>query len=105
MMFTDSIIGLQQLNALIHEENTFPHINPDGRLMQKLKQPIQINLLGKDELASDTFVYRFELPDTSKTLGHQTCEYLEFEAEILNKETNQLEKHSRYYHPMSKVID
>jgi hypothetical protein len=30
---------------------------------------------------------------------------LEFEAEILNKETGLKEKHTRFYHPLSKVID
>ena len=81
------------------------NVNKDGRLIRKLKEPLQISLLGKEELATDTFVYRFELPDVQKTLGHSTCQYLEFEADILNRETRQREKHMRYYHPMSKVID
>ena len=50
-------------------------------------------------------MYRFQLPDPQSTLGHATCQYLEFEAEIHNKETRQKEKYLRYYHPMSKVTD
>jgi NAD(P)H-flavin reductase len=61
--------------------------------------------MGKEELATDTYVYRFALPDPAKTLGHATCQYLEFEAEVVNRETRQKEIHKRYYHPMSKVID
>ena len=62
-------------------------MNPDGRLVQKLKEPITIELMGRDELATDTFCYRFALPDRNKSLGHDTCEYLEFEVELKNKET------------------
>eukprot|EP00347_Sterkiella_histriomuscorum_P007280 403349566 len=97
--------SLQQLNPVINDNNTFMNVNPDGRLIRKLKEPLQISLLGKEELATDTYVYRFQLPDLSSTLGHSTCQYLEFEAEILNRETKQKEKYLRYYHPMSKVID
>lgn len=61
--------------------------------------------MGKEELATDTFVYRFALPDQLRTLGHDTCQYLEFEADILNKETGLKEKHTRFYHPLSKVTD
>jgi hypothetical protein len=56
-----------------------------------LKEPIEIKLQGREELATDTFVYRFELPDQRKTLGHETCQYLEFTAEIHNKETGKKE--------------
>lgn len=49
------------------------NVNKDGRMIKKLKEPIEITLMGKEELATDTFVYRFELHDTSKTLGHHTC--------------------------------
>jgi hypothetical protein len=80
-------------------------VNPDGRVINKLKEPIVVTLIGKEELATDTFAYRFALPDQTKTLGHETCQYLEFEAELLNKETGKTEIHTRYYHPMSKVID
>ena len=38
-------------------------VQPDGRILNKLKEPIEIVLVGKEELASDTFVYRFALPD------------------------------------------
>ena len=61
--------------------------------------------MGREELSTDTFAYRFALPDRNKALGHDTCEYLEFEAELKNKETGKMEKHTRYYHPMSKVND
>jgi hypothetical protein len=47
------------MNAMIHEENTFMSHTPDGRLIKKLKQPVEITLIGKEELATDTFVYRF----------------------------------------------
>jgi NAD(P)H-flavin reductase len=70
-----------------------------------LQEPLEITLVGKDEVATDTFVYRFALPDEARTLGHDTCQYLEFEAEIMNKETGLKEKHTRFYHPLSKVID
>jgi NAD(P)H-flavin reductase len=73
---------------IVQGVNTSPVLYPQGnRHIQKLKEPIEITLVGKDELATDTFVYRFALPDEKKTLGHHTCQYLEFEAEILNKET------------------
>ena len=91
--------------TLINFERTKPVQNPDGRLIQKLEDPIQISLLDKEELATDTYVYRFSLPDQSKLLGHETCQYLEFEADVMNRETRQREKHTRYYHPMSKVSD
>ena len=55
--------------------------------MNKLKEPISITLLGRQELTTDTFVYRFALPSPQDTLGHDTCQYLEFEADILNKDT------------------
>lgn len=61
--------------------------------------------MGKDELATDTFVYRFALPEEARTLGHHTCQYLEFEADIFNKETGKKESYSRFYHPLSKVVD
>ena len=65
-----------------------------------------MTFVGKEELAIDAFVYRFALPDTSKILGHKTCEYLQFEAEITNKdELKTKEIHQRFYHPMSKVTD
>lgn len=59
--------------------------------------------MGKEELATDTFVYRFALPDEARTLGHETCQYLEFAAEINNGGVK--ERHTRFYHPLSKVND
>lgn len=56
-------------------------------------------MLLKEEVATDTFVFRFALPDEDRTLGHKTCQYLQFETQIGS------EKYQRFYHPMSKVID
>ena len=56
-------------------------------------------MIDKEELATDTFVYRFALPEEDKTLGHLTCEYLQFEATLGGQ------KLQRYYHPLSKVTD
>lgn len=53
------------------------------------------------ELGGDSFVYRFAIPGRDSCLGHQTCQYLEFEADVENG-TKQM---TRYYHPMSKVND
>lgn len=66
---------------------------------------MEITLVGKEELATDTFVYRFALPDQKRILGHDTCQYLEFEADIMNKETGAKERLTRFYHPLSKVDD
>ena len=60
----------------------------------------------KLEMGCDnSFVYRFALPGQFSVLGHKTCQYLEFEASIKNKETGEAEQMTRYYHPMSKVDD
>ena len=75
------------------------------RQLERLDKPLEITLVGKEELATDTFVYRFALPDSARSLGHSTCQYLEFEAELLNKETGAKERHKRFYHPLSKVVD
>lgn len=53
----------------------------------------------KEELATDTFVYRFALPEENKPLGHLTCQYLQVEATIDG------EVFQRFYHPLSKVAD
>ena len=53
----------------------------------------------KEELATDTYVYRFALPEENMTLGHLTCEYLQFECSI----DGQI--FQRFYHPLSKVTD
>lgn len=58
-----------------------------NRHIHKFNEPLEITLVGREELATDTFVYRFALPDQSRTLGHGTCQYLEIEADIVNKET------------------
>ena len=71
----------------------------NGRHLHKLDKPVPVRLLAKDEMAQDTFVYRFQLPVADRSLGHATCQYLQFECTI-NGETFQ-----RYYHPMSKVSD
>jgi NAD(P)H-flavin reductase len=73
--------------------------------MHKLKQPVPITLIGKAELATDTFVYRFELPEATKSLGHATGQYLEVEAELFNRDTRQKERQTRFYHPMSRAQD
>ena len=77
------------MNPLIVQgTNTTSVVYPNGnRHIQKLNKPIDITLVGRDELATDTFVYRFALPEEAKTVGHHTCQYLEFEADILNKDT------------------
>ena len=76
--------------------------NPtDGRIISKLEKPITIELMDKMELGGDSFVYRFAIPGRDSCLGHQTCQYLEFEADVENG-TKQM---TRYYHPMSKVND
>jgi nitrate reductase (NAD(P)H) len=80
-------------------ENTQLVKMDDGRVLQKLDKPVPVRLMLKEELATDTFVYRFELPQQDRSLGHNTCQYLQFETTI-NGET-----HQRYYHPMSKVAD
>ena len=56
-------------------------------------------LVAKEEVAMDTFVYRFALPDENRSLGHHTCQYLQFQCDL--KDGPQM----RYYHPMSKVAD
>lgn len=45
----------------------------DQRILHKLAEPVPVRLLMKEELATDTFVYRFELPDAECSLGHATC--------------------------------
>lgn len=55
-------------------------------------------------MSNDTFIYRFALPGRESVLGHYTCQYLEFEADIMT-EDNKTVPMKRYYHPMSKVND
>ena len=48
--------------------------NPDGRIVQKLDKPIQVELMEKLEMGCDnSFVYRFALPGRESVLGHKTC--------------------------------
>ena len=61
--------------------------------------------MDKMEIGSENFIYRFALPGQFSCLGHQTCQYLEFEVDLTNKETGKVEQMKRYYHPMSKVND
>ena len=68
-----TFVGLHQINPLISKDVTTPHITPEGRYIDRLNTPIEITLVGKEELATDTFVYRFALPDETRTLGHETC--------------------------------
>ena len=83
------------------ETETTLVVGQDGRYLQKLNQPIPVRLEMKEELATDTFVYRMAFDDehADKALGHLTCQYLQFEIEIEGQ------KIQRYYHPMSKVTD
>lgn len=60
--------------------------------------------MDKQELSNDTFIYRFAIPGRESVLGHYTCQYLEFEADIKNSEGG-VTPMKRYYHPMSKVND
>ena len=67
--------ALKHVNPyIIYGTNTKSVVYPQGnRHIQKLDKPIDITLVGKDELATDTFIYRFALPEEQKTLGHHTC--------------------------------
>mmetsp|Transcript_7225 Transcript_7225/g.10106 ORF Transcript_7225/g.10106 Transcript_7225/m.10106 type:complete len:83 (+) Transcript_7225:157-405(+) len=58
-----------------------------------------MTLISKEELATNTFVYRFALPEEHASLGHFTCQYLKFEATV----DGQI--FERFYHPLSKVAD
>ena len=87
------------VNPLICQDTSTTATREDGRLIQKLKEPIPVTLVEKDELATDTFVYRFALPEEDRPLGHFTCQYLQFEATIDGQ------KYQRFYHPLSKVAD
>lgn len=67
---------------VVQGQNTQQVVQPDGRVLQKLDKPIPVMLVLKEELAMDTFVYRFALPDEARALGHHTCQYLQFETQI-----------------------
>ena len=87
------------INPLIIQGKNTTQINENGRILDKLNDPITMTLISKEELATDTFVYRFALPDENTTLGHFTCQYLKFETEIDGQ------KFERFYHPLSEVAD
>ena len=56
-------------------------------------------------MSNDTFIYRFALPGRESVLGHYTCQYLEFEADLQGEKGQPPVVMKRYYHPMSKVDD
>lgn len=93
-------VPIQPINPFIQQGKNTTEVTVDkGRVLHKLNEPVPVRLLLKEELATDTFVYRFELPDQNRSLGHATCQYLQFECKIGD------EVFQRYYHPMSKVTD
>ena len=61
------------VNPLIKQGENTSQIVENGRILQKLHEPITMTLISKDELATDTFVYRFALPEEHASLGHMTC--------------------------------
>lgn len=65
--------GLQHINPYVTTKSTKIQVNPDGRIIRKLIEPVEVTLLGKEELSTDAFVYRFGIPDAKRTLGHETC--------------------------------
>jgi len=50
------------INPLICFEKNTSQVEENGRILYKLKDPITMTLISKEELATDTFVYRFALP-------------------------------------------
>ena len=62
-------LGLVKANPYINQGTStqqviYPPSEQFGnRYIEKLKEPLEITLMGKEELATDTFVYRFALPD------------------------------------------
>ena len=63
-------------NPMITKGQSTTLVNDSGRMINKINDPIQVTLIEKEELATDTYVYRFALPEEDMTLGHLTCEYL-----------------------------
>jgi NAD(P)H-flavin reductase len=51
-------------------------------MLKKLEKPINMELMERMEISNDTFVYRFAVPGRESILGHHTCQYLEFEADV-----------------------
>ena len=73
------LLGRQPLNTalpvnpLILQSKNTTQVTEHGRLLEKLHDPITMTLISKEELATDTFVYRFALPEEHASLGHFTC--------------------------------
>lgn len=44
---------------MINKDSVTPVVTQEGRHINRLHRPIEITLVGKEELATDTFVYRF----------------------------------------------
>jgi NAD(P)H-flavin reductase len=61
------------VNPLIIQNKNTTQVTEHGRHLQQLHNPITMTLISKDELATDTFVYRFALPEEHASLGHFTC--------------------------------
>jgi len=51
------------VNPLIIQNKNTTQIVENGRYLQKLHEPLALTLISKEELATDTFVYRFALPE------------------------------------------
>ena len=64
--------GFQKFsNVLIKPENLTEILNQsDGRIVNRLQNPINIELMDKMELGNDSFIYRFALPNRNSCLGH-----------------------------------
>jgi hypothetical protein len=61
------------INPLIFFDKNTRQVEENGRILHKLNDPITMTLISKEELATDTFVYRFALPKEDTSLGHYTC--------------------------------
>ena len=61
------------INPIICQDTNTTLVVEDGRYVQKLNEPLKLILYEKEELATDTFVYRFALPKINRPLGHFTC--------------------------------
>jgi len=71
------------VNPLVcQQSDTSSIVDADGRHLKQLNSAVPVKLIMKEELAPDTFVYRFALPEETRPLGHFTCQYLQFECEI-----------------------
>lgn len=56
------------------DKDTHMVIEPDGRYIHRLNQPIPVRLAMKEEVALNTFIYRMVFDDVhaNKALGHLT---------------------------------